>query len=229
VSDGAPRILLVDDEPPIARVLRSALMAAGYQISLAETGAEALSSVAQNAPEAILLDLGLPDMDGKEVIAALRGWTEAPIVVLSARHDEAERIAALDIGADDFVTKPFHMGELQARLRAALRHQARRKAAQTEYSAHGLSVDFAKRRVSVDGVEIRLTRKEYDLLQTLAQHAGQVVTHKQLLAAGWGATVTDTQFVRVYVGQLRQKIEVDSSAPRFILTEPGIGYRLRDA
>ncbi len=229
MSEVAPRILLVDDEPPIARVLRSALMAAGYRISLAETGAEALSSVAQNAPEAILLDLGLPDMDGKDVIAALREWTEAPIVVLSARHDEAERIAALDIGADDFVTKPFHMGELQARLRAALRHQARRKSDQTEYAAHGLCVDFAKRRVSVDGVEIRLTRKEYDLLQTLAQHAGQVVTHKQLLAAGWGAAVTDTQFVRVYVGQLRQKIEVDSSAPRFILTEPGIGYRLRDA
>lgn len=224
----APQILLVDDEPPIARVLRSALRAAGYRIAVAETGAEALSAVGQAPPDAIVLDLGLPDMDGKDVIAALREWTEAPILVLSARHDEAERIAALDIGADDFVTKPFHMGELQARLRAALRHQARRRSADTLYSSHGLEIDFERRRVTVDGQEARLTRKEYDLLTALAQHAGQVVTHKQLLAAGWGGAVTDTQFVRVYVGQLRQKIEADPSAPKLILTEPGIGYRLRD-
>jgi len=228
MNDAAPQVLLVDDEPPIARVLRKALTAAGYRIAVAETGAEALSAVAQNAPELIVLDLGLPDMDGKDVIAALREWTEAPILVLSARHDEAERIAALDVGADDYVTKPFHMGELQARMRAALRHQARRRAEQTEYSCRDLSIDFVKRRVTVYGEEVKLTRKEYDLLRTLAQHAGQVVTHKQLLAAGWGAVVTDTQFVRVYVGQLRQKIEADPSAPKLILTEPGIGYRLQD-
>lgn len=227
MSDLAPQILLVDDEPPIARVLRSALKAAGYRIAVAETGAEALSAVAQAAPEAIVLDLGLPDMDGKDVIVALREWTEAPILVLSARHDEAERIAALDMGADDFVTKPFHMGELQARLRAALRHQARRRGAESNYAAHGLEIDFERRRVTVDAQEVRLTRKEYDLLSALAQHAGQVVTHKQLLAAGWGGIVTDTQFVRVYVGQVRQKIEADPSTPRLILTEPGIGYRLR--
>nr|WP_253203849.1 response regulator transcription factor [Methylosinus sp. KRF6] len=220
--------MLVDDEQAIARVLHKALTAAGYRIAIAETGAQALSVVARNAPELIVLDLGLPDMDGKDVIAALREWTEAPILVLSARHDEAERIAALDVGADDFVTKPFHMGELQARLRAALRHQARRRAESTEYSCRDLSIDFIKRRVTVYGEEVKLTRKEYDLLRTLAQHAGQVVTHKQLLAAGWGATVTDTQFVRVYVGQLRQKIEEDPSAPKLILTEPGIGYRLQD-
>ncbi|BBU64294.1 DNA-binding response regulator (plasmid) [Methylosinus sp. C49] len=228
MSDAAPQVLLVDDEQAIARVLHKALTAAGYRIAIAETGAQALSVVARNAPELIVLDLGLPDMDGKDVIAALREWTEAPILVLSARHDEAERIAALDVGADDFVTKPFHMGELQARLRAALRHQARRRAESTEYSCRDLSIDFIKRRVTVYGEEVKLTRKEYDLLRTLAQHAGQVVTHKQLLAAGWGATVTDTQFVRVYVGQLRQKIEEDPSAPKLILTEPGIGYRLQD-
>lgn len=228
MSDAAPQVLLVDDEQAIARVLHKALTAAGYRIAIAETGAQALSVVARNAPELIVLDLGLPDMDGKDVIAALREWTEAPILVLSARHDEAEQIAALDIGADDFVTKPFHMGELQARLRAALRHQARRRAEPTEYSRRDLSIDFVKRRVTVYGEEVKLTRKEYDLLRTLAQHAGQVVTHKQLLAAGWGAAVTDTQFVRVYVGQLRQKIEEDPSAPKLILTEPGIGYRLQD-
>jgi two-component system, OmpR family, KDP operon response regulator KdpE len=228
VSEVAPQVLLVDDEQAIARVLHKALTAAGYRIAVAETGAQALSAVARNAPELIVLDLGLPDMDGKDVIAALREWTEAPILVLSARHDEAERIAALDVGADDFVTKPFHMGELQARLRAALRHQARRRAESTEYSCRDLSIDFIKRRVTVYGEEVKLTRKEYDLLRTLAQHAGQVVTHKQLLAAGWGAAVTDTQFVRVYVGQLRQKIEEDPSAPKLILTEPGIGYRLQD-
>jgi two-component system KDP operon response regulator KdpE len=140
------------------------------------------------------------------VLAALRTWTDAPILVPSARHDEAERIAALDTGADDFVSKPFHMGELQARLRAALRHHARRRQEETEFSTAGLSIDFVKRRVTVDGEEVKLTKKEYDLLRTLALHAGQVVTHRQLLAAGWGTVGMDTQFVRVYVGQIRQKI-----------------------
>ncbi len=228
MNEPALRILVVDDELPFTRVLHSALTAAGYCAEVAETGAEALSAVAQSAPELVLLDLGLPDMDGKNVITELRAWTEAPILVLSARHDEEERIAALDAGADDFVTKPFHMGELQARMRAALRHHARRGGEQTEYSAGGLVIDFLKRRVSIEGQEIKLTRKEYDLLRTLALHAGQVVTHKQLLAACWGSAVTDTQFVRVYVGQLRQKIEADASAPKLILTEPGIGYRLQD-
>jgi two-component system KDP operon response regulator KdpE len=226
VSDPLTHILVVDDEPPIARVLSSSLKTAGYRVTSARNGADALSAVATMQPDIIVLDLGLPDMDGKDVIAELRQWTDVPILVLSARHDEAERIAALDRGADDFVSKPFHMGELQARLRAALRHSARRAYQQTEYVASGLVIDFEKRRVSVDGQEIKLTRKEYDLLRTLAQHSGQVVTHKQLLAAGWGSTITDTQFVRVYVGQLRQKLEVDPSAPKLILTEPGIGYRL---
>lgn len=227
MSEAPPHVLLIDDEAPIVRVLTSSLAAAGYRVSSAGAGAAALAVIAQTAPDVVVLDLGLPDMDGKEIIARLREWCDAPIVVLSARHDETERIAALDEGADDYVTKPFHMGELQARLRAALRHRARRDQ-QRGFSSGGLVVDFERRRVTVEGQEIKLPKKEFDLLRTLAQHAGQVVTHKQLLAAGWGGAVTDTQFVRVYIGTLRQKLEADPSAPRLILTEPGIGYRLVD-
>lgn len=224
--DDVPSILVVDDEPSIQRVLKPSLAAAGYQVSLVGTGTDALSQIAHAIPDVILLDLGLPDMDGKDVIVSLRRWTVAPIIVLSARHDESERIAALDMGADDYVIKPFHMGELQARVRAALRYRQRRQTGQTTFSVGGLHVDYVQRSVTVLGQPVKLTRKEYDLLRTLAQHAGQVVTHKQLLAAGWGAAVTDTQFVRVYIGQLRQKIEQDPSTPRLILTESGIGYRL---
>lgn len=220
------RILVVDDEAPIRRVLRPSLAASGYDVAFAGTGTDALTQVAQLVPDVIILDLGLPDMDGKEVIASLRTWTVVPIIVLSARHEEEERIAALDAGADDFVIKPFHMGELQARVRAALRYRQRRQVEPTAFSAGSLEIDFEQRRVSVLGRQVKLTRKEYDLLRTLAQHAGQVVTHKQLLSAGWGAANADTQFVRVYIGQLRQKIEEDPSAPRLILTESGIGYRL---
>lgn len=226
MTDAAPTILVIDDEPSIQRVLKPSLAAAGYQVSLAGTGTDALSQVARAIPDVILLDLGLPDMDGKDVIASLRSWTIAPIIVLSARHDETERIAALDMGADDYVIKPFHMGELQARVRAALRYRQRRQAGQTTFAVGGLHIDYVQRSVAVSGQPVKLTRKEYDLLRTLAQHAGQVVTHKQLLAAGWGASVADTQFVRVYIGQLRQKIEQDPSTPRLILTESGIGYRL---
>jgi two-component system KDP operon response regulator KdpE len=218
-------VLLIDDEAPIVRVLRSTLTAAGYRVASAATGAEALAAMGQNTPDVIVLDLGLPDMDGKEIIVKLREWSDAPIIVLSARHDESERIAALDEGADDYVTKPCHMGELQARLRAALRGLARR-GQQRHFHSGGLAIDFEKRRVTIEGEEVKLARKEFDLLRTLAQHAGQVVTHKQLLAAGWGGANTDTQFVRVYIGQLRQKIEADPSAPKLIRTEPGIGYRL---
>lgn len=222
------RVLVIDDEQPILRVLKSTLATSGLEVMTAATAAAALQLVAQSSPDVIVLDLGLPDMDGKQVIRALREWTEAPIVVLSARHDEEERIAALDLGADDYITKPFHMGELQARLRTALRHAERRgRGGASSYSGRGLEIDFERRVVSVMGQEIHLTRKEYDLLSCLAHHAGQVVTHKQLLAAGWGGALTDTQFVRVYIGQVRQKLEADSSTPELILTEPGIGYRLR--
>lgn len=221
----APRVMLVDDEGPILRVLKPSLAAAGYDVVEADTGRAALEQVGQQIPDVILLDLGLPDMDGKDVILELRKWTHVPIIVLSAREAESERIAALDIGADDYVVKPFHTGELLARVRAALRHRHSR-AELTKYSDNGLEIDFESRRVTIAGMAVHLTRKEYELLRTLARHAGQVVTHKQLLAAAWGGTVTDTQFVRVYIGQVRQKIEHDPSNPCLILTEAGIGYRL---
>ena len=219
------RVMVVDDEVPILRVLRPSLAAAGYEVIEAENGRDALARVAQQIPDVVVLDLGLPDMDGKDVILALRKWTQVPIIVLSAREAEAERIAALDTGADDYVVKPFHTGELLARVRAALRHRQSRAELAT-YSGNGLEINFESRRVAIGGIEVHLTRKEYDLLRTLARHAGQVVTHKQLLAAAWGGNVTDTQFVRVYIGQVRQKIERDPSNPRLILTEAGIGYRL---
>ncbi len=221
-----PKILVVDDELPILKVIKSTLSNSGAEVLTAATAAEALRTVAQTPLDAILLDLGLPDSDGKDVIVQVRQWTSAPIIVLSARHETDERIAALDLGANDYLTKPFHMGELQARLRAALRQVQRSREAAQNYSAHGLEIDFKTRRVTILGEEVRLTRKEYELLSCLARHAGQVVSHKQLLAAGWGGTIADTQFVRVYVGQIRQKIEADPSAPALILTEPGIGYRL---
>ena len=225
MTTSAPRVMIVDDEGPILRVLKPSLAAAGYEVVDADNGRDALTLAAQQIPDVIVLDLGLPDMDGKDVILALRKWTQVPIIVLSAREAEAERIAALDTGADDYVVKPFHTGELLARVRAALRHRQSR-AESTRYSGNGLEIDFESRRVAIGGMEVHLTRKEYDLLRTLARHAGQVVTHKQLLAAAWDGSVTDTQFVRVYIGQVRQKIERDPSNPRLILTEAGIGYRL---
>jgi two-component system, OmpR family, KDP operon response regulator KdpE len=227
VTEPSARILIVEDEPSITKVLRSSLSAVGFEVTTVETAQASIRAVAQSAPDVIILDLGLPDLDGKEVIHLLREWTDAPILVLSARHEEDERISALDLGADDYVTKPFRMGEFQARLRAALRRVQSRKSQSGVYSAAGLEIDFERRQVKMAGELMRLTRKEYDLLVCLARHAGQVVTHKQLLAAGWGGAMTDTQFVRVYIGQLRQKIEADPSAPEMILTEPGVGYRLR--
>jgi two-component system KDP operon response regulator KdpE len=220
------KVLVVDDEAPFLMVVKSTLSSSGVEVLTAETGAAALRIAAQTPLDAILLDLGLPDCDGKEVIEQVREWTDAPIIVLSARHEPDERIAALDLGANDYLTKPFHMGELQARLRAALRQVQRSRSEMVSYSGCGLEIDFEARRVIILGEEVRLTRKEYELLSCLARHAGQVVSHKQLLAAGWGGSVTDTQFVRVYVGQIRQKLEADPSAPTLILTEPGIGYRL---
>lgn len=227
MTGSGSRVLVIDDELPILRVLKSTLVTSGFDVMTAASATAALQYVAQSGADVIVLDLGLPDMDGKDVIQALRQWTAAPIVVLSARHSEEERIAALDLGADDYITKPFHMGELQARLRTALRHAERKSRDASTYSGRGLEVDFERRTVRVLKQDVDLTAKEYDLLSCLAHHAGQVVTHKQLLAAGWGGTVTDTQFVRVYIGQIRQKLEADSSAPDLILTEPGIGYRLR--
>lgn len=222
------RLLLVDDEPQLIRALRPALNAEGYEVLTSETGLEAIALMATEPCDVILLDLGLPDMDGKEVIRRLREWTEVPILVLSARDLEGEKIAALDLGADDFINKPFGIGELLARVRAALRGRDRRFAASAVFRCDDLEINFADRRVTLDGLEIRLTPREYDLVRTLARHAGRVVTHKQLIAAVWGAdSGVEPQFVRVLVGQVRQKLEADSAAPKLLLTEAGIGYRLR--
>lgn len=220
-------LLLVDDEQPILRALKPALVAAGYAVTTAETGGEALSHLAGEVCDVVILDLGLPDMDGKDVIGRIREWSEVPILVLSARDLEHEKIAALDLGADDFINKPFAVGELLARIRAALRGRERRFSANAVFRSGDLEVNFATRQVRLLGDEVRLTPREYDLLKTLARYGGRVVTHRQLITAVWGpAAQVDTQFVRVLVGQLRQKIEEEPSRPRILLTEPGIGYRL---
>lgn len=223
------RVLVVDDEPAIHRFLTPALVANDYDVLRADTGADALRRIASDAPDVVVLDLGLPDMDGKEVIGRVREWSEVPIIVLSAREREAEKIAALDRGADDFVNKPFGVGELMARLRAALRHQMQRTGETPVVRIGELEIDVPRHRVMRAAEEVRLTPKEFDLLAFLARHAGKVVTHKHILNAVWGpAHERDTQYLRVYVGQLRQKIEQDLSEPSIVLTEPGIGYRLAE-
>jgi two-component system, OmpR family, KDP operon response regulator KdpE len=223
------RVLVVDDEPAIHRFLSPALAANGYEVLRAETGSAALRQIASDAPDIVILDLGLPDMDGKEVIARVREWSDVPIIVLSARDREAEKIDSLDRGADDFVNKPFGVGELMARLRAALRHRMQRRGETPVVRIGSLEVDVPRRRATWQGDEVSLSPKEFDLLAFLVRHAGKVVTHRQILTAVWGpAHEHDTQYLRVYVSQLRQKLEPNPSDPRFILTEPGIGYRLLD-
>lgn len=221
------RILIVDDEPQIRRFLRTSLAAHGYTILEAAGGQEALSSAASDRPDVAILDLGLPDMDGMEIIRRIREWSQLPIIVLSVRGREADKIAALDAGADDYITKPFSMGELMARIRAALRNRLADEVQEPVFRCGGLEIDLARRQVKVDDREIKLTPNEYELLRVLVTHAGKVVTHQHLLREVWGpADVDQTHYVRVYVGQLRQKIEADPSQPKFILTEPGVGYRL---
>jgi two-component system KDP operon response regulator KdpE len=223
------RVLVVDDEPQIVRFLRPALEASGYEVLHAGAGREALRLIANSAPDIIVLDLGLPDMDGKEVLVEARKFTTAPILVLSARDRETEKIAALDLGADDYVEKPFAIGELLARLRTALRHRAGGETQPTRVEVEGLVVDMDKRRVTRDGAAVKLTPKEYDLLCVLARHAGRVVTHGQILTSVWGpAHKDDTQYLRVFIGQLRAKIERDPATPTIIRTEAGIGYRFAE-
>lgn len=224
-----PRVLVVDDEPEILRCLRPALTACGFDVLAAANGKDALRAIAASAPDVVLLDLGLPDMDGKEVIAQGRVFSKVPIIVLSARDREAEKIMALDAGADDYVEKPFAIGELMARLRAALRHASRDagKIERIEYGA--LVIDLAKRLVTKRGIAVKLTPKEYDLLAALARDAGRLLTHRQLLTAVWGpAHQDDAQYLRVFIGQLRAKIEDDPATPRLILTELGAGYRFAE-
>jgi two-component system KDP operon response regulator KdpE len=223
------RVLVVDDEPQMLRFLRPALEASGYEVLHASAGREALRRIANSAPDIVVLDLGLPDMDGKDVLAEARKFYSAPILVLSARDREAEKIAALDLGADDYVEKPFAIGELLARLRTALRHHSGGEAAPMHIEIDGLSIDMDKRRVAKNGLPVKLTPKEYDLLCILARHAGRVVTHSQILTSVWGpAHKDDTQYLRVFIGQLRAKIESDPSAPTIIRTEAGIGYRFKE-
>lgn len=220
------RILVVDDEPQIQRFLRPALGAAGYEVMEAANAAEALKAAATAAPDVVILDLGLPDMDGKDVVANIRAWSQVPIIILSARDRESEKIAALDLGADDYIEKPFGIGELTARIRAALRHRIQMEGGQAQLSADGLLIDMVKRIVTRSGETLRLTPKEYDLLVMLARHAGRVVTHKTLLTSIWGAAHgEDLHYLRVFIGQLRGKIERDPGNPKIIRTEPGVGYR----
>jgi len=224
------RILVVDDEPQIQRFLRLALTAAGYEVIEAGTGAQALQAVAVAAPRVVILDLGLPDMDGKDVVARLRAWSRIPIIVLSARDRESEKIAALDLGADDYIEKPFGIGELTARIRAALRRQMAAKDESDHIVVEGLEIDKLRRLVTRDGEPVKLTPKEYDLLVLLARHPGRVVTHRTLLTGVWGpAHGEDLHYLRVFIGQLRQKIERDPAAPAIIRTEPGVGYRFAEA
>ena len=219
------RILVIDDEKQIRRMLKTALTGYGYDIAEAPSGQEGLSQTLIFHPDLIILDLGLPDLDGIEVIKKLREWTQTPIIVLSVREAEDDKIQALDAGADDYLTKPFSMGELLARLRVALRHIA--KSEDEPVLTFGkLTVDLARRLVILDEEEVKLTPTEYEILKYLSLHAGRVVTHGQLLRAVWGPNYQEeTQYLRVYIGQLRRKIEKSPTQPRYIMTEAGVGYR----
>ena len=231
MNENPLRILVVDDERPIRRFLHASL-SSQYTVLEAATGEEALAAVVAGHPDAILLDLGLPDMDGIDVTRRLREWTQIPIIVVSVREGEEDKIAALDSGADDYVTKPFSVGELNARLRGALRRNAA-PPAEPVFRAGGLSVDLACREVSVNGQAVALTPTEYDILRVLVQHAGKVLTHQQLVRVTWGSENADSpgeaHLLRVNVSNLRRKLEADPSRPRYIVTEPGVGYRLKSA
>jgi two-component system KDP operon response regulator KdpE len=223
------RVLVVDDEAAILKFLKPALGANDYEVATAGGVAEATKRIAAEGPDVVVLDLGLPDGDGKDVIRRVREWSDVPIVVLSARDREAEKIEALDLGADDFVNKPFGVGELMARIRTALRHRMQRHLETPILKLADIEIDNVRHRVTRAGQEIKLTPKEFELLSCLARNAGRVVTHKQILTAVWGPAHTEhTQYLRVYIGHLRQKIEQDPDDPRVVLTEPGIGYRIAD-
>lgn len=226
MSEGA-RVLVVDDESQIRRFLRASLTGHRYQVVEASNGKDALRQIVATKPDLVILDLGLPDMDGLQVLKQVREWSQVPIVVLSVREREQDKIAALDAGADDYLTKPFGVGELLARLRTAMRHMLPAEQEPT-FQTGNLRVDLARRQVWVGEREIKLTPTEYSILRYLIAHAGKVITHQQLLREVWGpAYVDEPHYVRVYVGQLRHKIEEDPARPRYLLTETGVGYRLR--
>ncbi|HEY3423161.1 MAG TPA: response regulator [Negativicutes bacterium] len=219
------KVLVIDDEIQLRRLLKVSLEGHGYKVSEATNGQEGLVAVAGYKPDIVLLDLGLPDIDGKEVVERIRGWSTVPIIILSARDQETEKVAALDVGADDYLTKPFGISELMARIRVSLRHQIV-GVDDSLLQCGDLVIDLAKHQVTVANKEIKLTPTEYDLLKVLAKNAGKVLTHRQLLKLVWGAESDDNQYIRVYIGQLRRKIEENPSQPRYITTESGIGYRL---
>lgn len=220
-------LLVIDDEPQIRKFLRISLASQGYKVIEAATGAEGLAQAALSKPDLVVLDLGLPDMDGQQVLRELREWSTVPVLVLSVRASEAQKVDALDGGANDYVTKPFGIQEFLARIRALLRQTSQADAVQSSVSFGPLVVDFAFRKVTLDGAEVALTRKEYALLAQLAGHPGRVITQQQLLKDIWGPThVDDTHYLRIVVAHVRQKLGDDPTAPRFIITEAGVGYRL---
>jgi two-component system KDP operon response regulator KdpE len=224
-----PVVVLIEDEPQIRRFLRATLSGQGYRLFEVATGADALVEVAQRQPDVVILDLGLPDMDGLEVIRRLREWSAVPVIVLSARGQERDKVTSLDAGADDYVSKPFSAGELLARIRVALRHTAgaTHEGSEATFKVGELQVDLLRRHVTVGAAEVRLTPIEYKLLSTLVHHAGKVVTHQQLLREVWGPSHEDqAHYVRVYMAHLRHKLESEPARPRYLLTEPGVGYRL---
>jgi two-component system, OmpR family, KDP operon response regulator KdpE len=229
MSEPGPRVLVVDDERPIRRFLRASLTVHQYHVFEASNGQEALAAVIANRPDIIILDLGLPDLDGVEVVRRLREWDQTPIIILSVREQETDKIAALDAGADDYLTKPFGVGELMARLRVALRH-ASQPAAEPVFYLGELRVDLDRRVVTQAGQEVQLTPTEYDLLKLLVTYAGKVLTHRHILQQVWGRGYEqETHLLRVNISNLRRKIEPDPTRPIYILTEPGVGYRLHDA
>jgi two-component system KDP operon response regulator KdpE len=224
-----PKILLIEDEREIRRFLRISLENGGFRLLESAAGKEGLLQAATAQPDLVILDLGLPDIDGMEVIRQVREWSQLPIIVLSARGQEHQKVQALDAGADDYLTKPFSVGELVARIRVALRHAAQGagEAGEPVFAVDNLRVDLVRRQVRVGEEEIHLTPIEYRLLTTMIQHAGKVLTHRQLLKEVWGPdSVFETHYLRVYMAQLRRKLEADPARPRFLLTEPGVGYRL---
>jgi two-component system KDP operon response regulator KdpE len=221
-----PVALVIDDEPQMRRLLRVTLEANGYRVFDAATGKDGLAQAAQRRPDVVLLDLGLPDLEGAELLKRLREWSRVPVIILSVRDREDDKVAALDAGADDYVTKPFNSAELLARLRAALRH-AQPQGVDAVFRSGDLEVDLSKRVVLKKGAEVKLTPIEYSLLRVLVTHAGKVLTHRQLLTEVWGAkAVEQTHYLRVHFAHLREKIEVNPSKPELIITESGVGYRL---
>jgi two-component system, OmpR family, KDP operon response regulator KdpE len=219
-------VLVVDDEPPIRRLLRTSLTAQSYRVVEAENAAAALVEIRNHEPDIVILDLGLPDADGLSVIETVRRFSAVPIIVLSSRGDERGKVEALDLGADDYLTKPFGMAELVARIRAALRHRLQVEGAEAVFHSGDLSVDLVRRIVRIKDEEVKLSPKEYDILRQLVLHAGKVLTHKHLLREVWGPATEDVQYLRIYIRQLRQKLEADPERPHLILTEAGVGYRL---